>query len=243
MRAYNNPMKKKIVAVWLSVVVAFCLAVGLCVDALDGEQPVFAQDTTLKIVIDAGHGGIDGGVTGVKTGVKESDLNLILALKLSKRLQEQGFRTALTRKTQDGLYDTTAKGFKKRDMTRRKEIIESESPALVLSLHQNLYPSSSQRGGQVFYLPGDEEDERLASCLQDGLNGLYRDEGVKGRKHMAAEYFILQCGDCPSALIECGFLSNEKDEKLLLSDNFQGRLVEVICRGVTEYLFSVAAEG
>ena len=60
---------------------------------------------------------------------------------------------------------------------------------------------------------------------------------------MAAEYFILQCGDCPSALIECGFLSNEKDEKLLLSDNFQGRLVEVICRGVTEYLFSVAAEG
>ncbi|MBQ9117848.1 MAG: N-acetylmuramoyl-L-alanine amidase [Clostridia bacterium] len=232
-------MKKCVVALLLAVFTGFCVAVSLCVNVLS-SQTVFAGDNVFKIVVDAGHGGIDGGVSGVNTGVKESDLNLEIALKLCERLQSFGFETALTRKTKEGLYDTTAKGFKKRDMAKRKEIIEEESPALLLSVHQNYYPSSSQRGGQIFYLKGDDADEKLAACLQTRLNALYEKEGVKARKYMPAEYFILSCAPCPAALIECGFLSSPKDEKLLCSEAFLDRLVSSVCDGVTDYLFSQA---
>ncbi|MBQ8428166.1 MAG: N-acetylmuramoyl-L-alanine amidase, partial [Clostridia bacterium] len=154
--------------------------------------------------------------------------------------QEMGFDTAMTRKTEEGLYDTTSKGFKRRDMEKRREIIQAQSPDLLLYIHQNYYPSATQRGAQVFYWKGDIEAEKLSLHLQDGLNALYAEEGVKGRKHTPAEYFILHCAPCPSALIECGFLSSPKDEKLLTDEEFLSRLVEGICQGVTEYFFSKA---
>ncbi len=231
--------KRKAVAALLAVFIGFFVAVGVCVDVLRTSS-VFASKAGLKIVIDAGHGGIDGGVSGVNTGTKESDLNLKISLLLVEKLSSRGFETALTRKTKDGLYGTTAKGFKRRDMAKRKEIIEKERPVLLLSVHQNAYPSAAERGAQVFYLKGDEEDRALSSLLQTRLNSLYEKEGVKGRKHMPSEYFILGCSPCPAALIECGFLSSPKDEELLLSDAFLDKLTEEICEGVTDYLFSKA---
>ncbi len=223
----------------LGMLVGFFYAVSLCVGALS-EREVFAIDNHLKIVVDAGHGGIDGGVTGTTTGIKESDLNLKIALKLCEKLEKSGLRPVLTRKTKEGLYDTTAKGFKRRDMQKRKEIIDRESPALVLSIHQNFYPSATQRGAQVFYLQGDEKDEELAYHLQTRLNALYAKEGVKARKNKSADYFILAASPCPAALIECGFLSSPKDEELLNSEQFLEALTTEIYLGVIGFLFASA---
>ena len=108
----------------------------------------------------------------------------------------------------------------------------------LLSIHQNYYASTNQRGAQVFFLKEDEQDELLAKTLQEQLNALYQKEGAKARKIMPAEYFILTCAPCPAVLIECGFLSNPKDEALLCSDYFIESLAENICIGVIEYLFS-----
>jgi len=228
-----------IISVACVIFIGFFVAVSMCAEVLASKE-VFALSSSVKIVIDAGHGGIDGGVSGINTGLKESDINLKIALKLSEKLRSRGFETALTRKTKEGLYDTTAKGFKRRDMARRKEIIERESPALLLSVHQNYYSSSLERGGQVFYLKGDEADKTLASNLQGRLNALYEKEGVKGRKIMPADYYILACAPCPAALVECAFMSSPKDEALLLDDAFLSSLVDGICDGVTDYLFSCA---
>ena len=231
--------RKGIFALILATVVGFVLAFSLCVETLSHRE-VFAVQSSLKILIDAGHGGIDGGVTGKKTGIKESDLNLKIALLTAEKLTRSGYAVALTRKTKEGLYDTTAKGFKKRAMQKRKEIMEREDPDLFLSIHQNFFPASGERGGQVFYLKGDDEDERFSSCLQEKLNLLYAPYGVKGRKIMPADFFVLAHAPCPSALIECGFLSSEKDEKLLTDDAFLGRLAQGILDGINEYLFSLA---
>ncbi len=189
----------------------------------------------MRIVIDAGHGGIDGGVSGRSTGVKESDLNLAISMELKPLLEDMGFEVTLTRRTEAGLYDTTAKGFKKRDMQKRKEIIQKADPALLLSVHQNFYPSTTTRGGQLFYAPKSEGSEELATNLQNALNDLYETEGVKPRKKMAAEYFMLTCHPCPSVIVECGFLSNERDEGLLQKPAFQRRLAEAICGGVASF--------
>ena len=230
-------MKKSVFALSMAIVVGFVAAVALCIRALNTAQAVSAfDDATMRIVIDAGHGGIDGGVVGRATGVKESDLNLAIAYRLNDVLTDMGFEVILTRKTQAGLYDTTARGFKKRDMQRRKEIIQKANPALVISIHQNYYPSHSSRGAQVFYSTEKDNAKAFALAMQSALNEVYADEGVKARKASSGDYFILKCEDCPSVIAECGFLSNAKDEALLRSEVFQRKLAEAIAAGVIGYL-------
>ena len=227
-------MKLKFFAVFLAVTMGFVTAVGMCVKVLNG-QPVAAFSSGMRIVVDAGHGGIDGGVCGRRTGIKESDINLALALLLTDVLTDMGFEVTLTRKTEAGLYDTTAKGFKKRDMQRRKEIIEEVKPTLVISIHQNFYPTKSARGGQVFYAKNTPGSQALAEGIQGRLNALYAEQGCMARRISAGEYFMLSCYPCPSVLIECGFLSNPLDEGLLCSLSWRKRLSEEIAGGVLAY--------
>ena len=234
-------MKKSIFAVATAVVMVFITAVGLCVRSLWGAQAVAAFDNPLRIVIDAGHGGVDGGVVGRKTGVKESDVNLAIAFELCEVLTDLGAEVVMTRKTAAGLYDTAAKGFKKRDMQKRKEIAEAAKPDFLISIHQNAYPSTRYRGGQVFYNVEDENGENLATLTQNALNTLYAQEGVKGRKQAAGDFFMLKCCACPSLLIECGFLSNPEDEALLQTAVWQRKLAEGIASGLIAYLSEGAA--
>lgn len=229
--------KRKITAILLALAVAFITAVGLCVRALQAPQAVFSQaEMKMRVVVDAGHGGIDGGVTGKTTGIKESDLNLSLAMELKWALEDMGFEVVLTRKTEAGLYGTTAKGFKKRDMLKRKEIIQTAEPDMVVSLHQNFYPSKIARGGQVFYAHKNAESKLLAETLQNGLNALYAEDGAKSRNATAGEYFMLECCDVPSVIVECGFLSNPSDEKLLSSPVWKKRLAQTLAMGAVAYL-------
>ncbi len=208
----------------------------MCVQALGAQAvSVFSQED-MRVAVDAGHGGIDVGVSGKQTGVKESDLNLAIALLLKEELEERGFEVILTRKTEAGLYDTTAKGFKKRDMQRRKEIIAERDPALLISVHQNFYPSKIVRGGQVFYAERSEGSRAFASVLQTRLNELYSTQGGKGRKIKCGEYFMLQCHPCPSVIVECGFLSNAEDERLLQEKGWQRQMARCIASGVVEYV-------
>ena len=93
---------KKAVLLFIAVGCVFVTAWVMCVNAL--SVPVFAVTRPMCIVLDAGHGGIDGGVVGRETGVKESELNLSVTMKLKTILEEAGFDVALTRKTEAGLY-------------------------------------------------------------------------------------------------------------------------------------------
>ena len=227
--------------------IAFCIVLAameiaafyLCAKSMVSPAEAL-QTTSMKIVLDAGHGGIDGGVTGKYSGVKESDLNLEITYLAAEKFREAGFETALTRKTDEGLYGAATHGFKKRDMQKRKEIIEEERPAAVISVHQNFYPSSFSRGGQVFYLKGSEEGAAFAECLQTAFNALYGGKGVKTRKKATGDFFMLSCTDYPSALVECGFLSNAKDEALLLTDDFKRAVADAIVQGTIAYFSTVA---
>ena len=149
--------RKKIYSVLCAaLVLPEIAAFYLCLRNLVAPAAAMAV-TNAKIVLDAGHGGIDGGVTGKTTGVKESELNLDITYLTAEKFREAGFEVVLTRKTAEGLYGTTAKGFKKRDMLKRRDIIYEARPSAVISIHQNYYPSSFSRGAQAFYLKGSEE--------------------------------------------------------------------------------------
>lgn len=234
-------MKRLFDVMAVSVAVFFITAVVLCVGVLASPRAVAAVEDTLCIVLDAGHGGIDGGVTGKETKAKESDINLAITYKLKDALEGFGFEVVLTRKTEAGLYDTATKGFKKRDMQKRREIIEDVNPSMVISLHQNFYPTKNTRGGQVFYDKKNTGGQRLAFLLQKDLNILYAKEGARARNATSAEFYMLQCSDCPSVLVECGFLSNRQDEALLTDEVWQKSLADTLAAGVMGYFSDFTA--
>ncbi len=225
----------------IAVAVIFTAAVGLCVKTLLAPRAVTALESEMRIVLDAGHGGIDGGVVGRTTGKKESDLNLAIVYKLKDVLEDMGFSVVLTRKTEGGLYGTSAKGFKKRDMQKRKELIEEADPAMLISIHQNFYPSKNTRGAQVFFNKKNEGGEKLALGLQKRLNVLYAESGANGRVAASGEFFMLQCADCPSVIVECGFLSSPADEALLTDEVWQKKLAETLGGGVLGYFADLTA--
>jgi N-acetylmuramoyl-L-alanine amidase len=233
-------MKRLFCGMCILVAVIFTAAVGLCVGVLYAPRLVAAVGESLCIVLDAGHGGIDGGVTGRDTKVKESDVNLAVTYALKTELENLGFETILTRKTEAGLYGTASKGFKKRDMQKRREIIVEAKPAMVISLHQNFYPTRNTRGARVFYRKASA-GQRLALEMQRGLNALYAKEGARARNAAYGEFYMLECSDCPSVLVECGFLSNAEDERLLTSERWQQALASVIAESVMGYFSDVSA--
>ncbi|MBO5525990.1 MAG: N-acetylmuramoyl-L-alanine amidase [Clostridia bacterium] len=208
------------------------LAFGCCIGAI--THAAYCEYHTPEVVLDAGHGGIDGGVVGKQSGVKESDVNLSIVYSLKEYLEERGVKVVLTRKTEAGLYGTTAKYFKKRDMEKRREIIEKASPNVVVSIHQNFFSNLNKRGATVFYRQGDGCGESLARCIQSQFNG---NEGTpSARTPLLGDYFILNCTNYPSVIVECAFLSNREDEALLITEEYRRTVAERVANGILSYL-------
>lgn len=189
----------------------------------------------VTVVIDAGHGGVDSGVIGRTTGVEEKVINLAIAKKIERYLSERGVFVVLTRKTDAGLYGAATKGMKKRDMLARKKIIEETSPLAVVSIHQNSFPEdTSQQGGQVFFSPNSEEGKLLAAAIQTKLN-----ESNPFRKNKSihvGDYYLLNSTSFPSVIVECGFLTNEEEEKLLISEEYQEKVAKSVSEGILTFL-------
>lgn len=188
------------------------------------------------VVIDAGHGGIDAGVLGKNSKVKESDLNLDIAKRLKTQFETAGVKVVMTRTSYGGLYGTTAKGFKKRDMQKRIKIINDAKADLMISLHLNFFSSSKTRGATAFFNADDKNSKALAESIQRFFNsssGQTRDlSSLKG------DYYLLNQANCPAVICECGFLSNEEEEKLLLTEIYRQELSELIFKGATAFLLS-----
>ncbi len=223
-------LKVKIIAVILAVL---SIAVA-CTSYVIAK--VSKTNKIITVVIDAGHGGIDGGASGVTTGARESDINLLIAKSLKKLYENSGFSVVMIRSTDEGLYGSTEPGFKKRDLEKRVEIINSSGADFLVSIHLNVYSSPSRRGAQAFYKKGDKLSEKLAKQIQARINGL----GVVPRLYNAlwGDYYLLNESKIPSVIVECGFLSSPEDEKLLLSEEYREDIANAIYGGSLAVLFN-----
>lgn len=207
------------------------VALLICVFASVTPMAVLAVGSNKKIIfLDAGHGGYDGGVSGITTGVRESDINLEIASLLKGYLEGEGFTVLLTRKEDIALGDT-----KREDMSRRVQKINSSSAILFLSIHSNFYSSPYRRGIQTFF--NKDIDQEFAITLQNRVNESLNYPTLKRNfSALFGDYYILANTKIPSALIECGFLSNVEDEKLLLDEGYRMKLAHIIYLGVKDYL-------
>lgn len=224
-------VKKLVALIACAVVVVTACFSAAVITAAKTPKPAFT------VVLDAGHGGVDGGVTGITSGVKESDLNLKIVFALKKRLEKFGFKVVLTRNSEAGLYGSSQKGFKRRDMQKRKEIINGARADAFLSVHLNYYSSPTRRGAQAFFKSDNEKGRKLADCIQKNLNDLSGQP--RPLAALAGDYYVLNESEPPAALAECGFLSSEEDEKLLLTEGYKEEIADKLAAGIYEFLYSV----
>ncbi len=185
----------------------------------------------ITIVIDAGHGGRDGGSVGVN-GTIEKEINLKYALTLKEKLVDSGYRVELTRRTDDGLYSETALNKKMNDMRARFNIIQKTNPNLVISIHMNSFNSPTARGAITYYRNGDEASKRCADLVQASLNIYCEAPSAQGK---VGDYYILNCSYYTSILIECGFISNPEEERLLNTDSYREKFTDAVYSGILLY--------
>lgn len=217
------------------LVFVFSLVVSVITTSLTVMPRVYAfKDKDFVVVIDPGHGGVDPGVTGGESGVKESELNLYLSNCLSKRFNADGKVAVLTRTADNGLYGAPTEGFKARDLKKRVEIAKKAEADIFISIHMNKYSDRKRRGAQVFYSPASEKSKMMAQSIQDQLNGL--SESSRQCSPLAGDYYVLNNAPCPAVIVECGFLSNPEDEKLLLTEEYREKLAHGIFYGVLNFL-------
>ncbi len=183
------------------------------------------------VVIDAGHGGVDTGAVS-SNGLFERDINLQIAKKLGQMLSVVGVSVVYTRTTQDALFNDFSHGHKLKDMKARIEIIKKANPNLVISIHLNSFTDSSAHGAQVFYKPHDDFSQELSQHIQD----LFLKNISGSRKNsMNGDFYILNYSPSSAILVECGFLSNPEEERLLSTPSHQEKLAYLVMCGVVSY--------
>ena len=212
-----------------TIILFFCFV--LLISAFFSLPAIFtnARDYRYTIVIDAGHGGYDGGSVSPFSNVDENHLNLAYALCLKEILDDLGIRVVLTRKNLNGLYSIFADNRKKDDMAKRIDIIKNANANFAISIHMNSFPLRSSRGAQVFYREDDEASQKLANNIQQVF---YQNLPYGRSNSKTGDYYILNESPIPSVIIECGFLTNEEEESLLLDTNYMAKVCMNIAYGI-----------
>lgn len=200
------------------------------------------KDSEKFVIIDAGHGGEDPGATGKTTGIKEKDVNLKIAFKVKELLEQDGFKTLLTRSEDVLNYDSTAQRIfdkRKQDLLRRKKTIDESGADIVVSIHLNGYGDAQYSGAQTFFPYNSIDSQKLAINIQKSLReivdpGNKREALVRGKPN-ELPIVILRDLKVPTAIVECGFLTNPQEEKKLADEAYQDKLAEAIKAGIVGY--------
>lgn len=219
---------------FFSICFCFVIATSFILESVSAnESSESISKINYTIVLDAGHGGIDPGSIGYKTKTPESELNLKYTLQLKEKLDKIGITTILTRKTSDGLYGLSTKNYKKRDMQKRKEIIEATNPNLVVSIHMNSFTNHSLRGAQVFY----DGKSDISLLVSKSIQKLFHERLPASKSDVSkGDYFMLKCSSAPAIIAECGFLSNAEDEANLINSEYQEKVINCIFEGIINFI-------
>lgn len=190
-----------------------------------------------KIIIDPGHGGIDGGAS-TADGYPEKNINLAISLKLSDMFKTMGYDVILTRQTDISIHDPelkTTRKIKVSDIKNRMKIMESEQNSLFISIHQNHFSIPKYFGTQVFYSPNNEESKLLANAIKLSVNSILQPDNNREIKKSTKDIYLLYNAKSTAVMVECGFLSNKIEAEKLKTDDYQNKMAFSILCGVLEY--------
>ena len=186
------------------------------------------------VVIDAGHGGKDPGKVGIN-GVLEKEVNLSIALRLKRLMEQNGVLVVMTREEDKDLASEQATKRKNEDLRARAMLVSDTAPMVLVSVHQNSFPEAEVDGAQVFYYSDSAEGKQLGSMVQERLKK-ERGDGNHRVAKANKEYYLLKKAECPAVIVECGFLSNPAEAALLASEEYQEKIAFAIHLGIMEYI-------
>ncbi len=191
------------------------------------------------VVLDAGHGTPDEGAES-NNGTTEAQTNLKITLKLQNLLEQSGCKVILTRSDENAIYDLDSKTLRQKknsDIKNRVKIGNESSADMFVSIHLNKIPQSKYWGWQCFYKDKDEKSKILADTIQENLNEAIQKENKRVAMKLDTVY-LMKHVEIPISIVECGFLSNPEEEKLLLEEEYQNKLAWGIFNGINEYFYS-----
>lgn len=197
---------------------------------------VNAEENNKVIVIDPGHGGIDGGAKS-ENGVIEKDINLSISLKTKAALESKGYKVIMTRSEDVGLYTEGKKVREKKieDLGNRVKIKKENKCDAFISIHQNMFPQKNCKGAQV-WSANNEPSQKLGKIIQQKFKEEVDQNNKREAKVAKKEYKILNDGyEGASVIVECGFLSNPEECELLGKDDYQNKIANTLANAIDEY--------
>lgn len=212
----------------------FCAIIWLSPDSVVTASNMTENQTTF--IIDPGHGGEDGGAVSAD-GTLESTINLDISMKLLDLCHYLGIPAVITREGNDLDYPdsaTTTAQRKRWDTKRRVELIQSVPNAVLMSIHQNIYPTPTPRGSQVLYGEG-EESKYLGQMLHENLISALDPSNRRVAMPANKDIYIMTHAGCTAVLIECGFLSHPEESVLLNTDSYKLKIATVLAGSALEY--------
>lgn len=226
---------------WIIKITGLLLCVALIISVINYTagrkvQTIFLPGTTKVIVIDPGHGGVDPGAIGKIMNIKEKHINLMISKYLKEYLEQSGAVVIMTRKDDRGLYSNTGtlRQKKNEDLRNRKEIVQNSHADIFITIHLNSFPQTQYYGAQTFYPKDNLKGKILAEKIQAELIDVLDKNNTRVALVKEGMYLIRGL-DIPTALIECGFLSNPQEEKLLSTTAYQKKVAWAIYIGIQKY--------
>ena len=230
----------------------FSLVLVLCVFAslLTVQKPAVVQTLTASrepsdpsavlLVLDAGHGGMDGGAVGV-SGLLEKEVNLAVTLRTADLLTLLGIPVTLTRSEDTDLSRlpedsrATVRERKRLDLQNRVAQVNTYPHALLVSIHMNNFTQPQYSGAQVFYTTSHGDMKPLGERLQTALSATLDPANTRQAKPADADIYLLKHSQCPAILMEGGFLSNPDEESRLRSEVYRTRMAAVLASVLCTY--------
>lgn len=219
---------------WLFLLAGLMISLALAICVFTPRDTIAVASfsaTPSTLIIDAGHGGEDGGAVSV-SGKRESELNLEIARRTADLASLLGIRTKMIRTSDVSIYDGACQTIaekKRSDLRNRVKLVNETPNAILLSVHQNHFAEEKYFGTQVFYALNDGS-KQLAERMQEDVRLL---NPKNHRLSKAAQsVYLLEHVSCVSVLVECGFLSNYKEEQLLGEPDYQKKLAMAMLRSI-----------
>ena len=211
-------------------VLSLMLLAGFALRGLRGVQMASgAAEIPPIIILDAGHGGIDGG-SSTADGIRESDINLDITLKTDAVLGLLGEHTLLTRTMDTDLSGSDAHTIAQKkvsDIQARAGLVNSHPGSLFLSIHGNTFPQEKYHGAQFFF-NGVGSSKTWAQLLQETINTAVDPGNTRQAKPAAKNIYLMSHTQVPGVLAECGFLSNPEEALHLQDPDYQKHLAAAL---------------
>ena len=216
-------LKKKCKSIVLVVLCLFVFSIQII-----SAQSLPLQDTI--IMVDAGHGGRDSGT--YYGDILEKDINLEIAKELEKELTKYGAIVYMTRKRDVDLSSIYDSAKKRGDLYRRLLLIKEKKCDLYISIHINWYDDNTLRGSEVLYNSINKENKVLAQSIMNR----FKKELDSNRNIKTTDLYMYRNTTTPGVLVECGYLSNPAERKLLQKEEYQKRLAKTIIKGIIDFM-------